>query len=125
MARSQDSVLGKSGDDPGSRRERYHHGDLRESLIGATEALVVEKGAEHFTLADACRRAGVTTAAPYKHFRDKQEILEIICQRGLRAAARRNARRGSKPRVRGRSRHCRRWADATSALPGVSPTSSA
>lgn len=83
MSRSQDGVLGKSGDDGSSRRDRYHHGDLRESLIVATEALVIEKGAEHFTLADACRRAGVSTAAPYKHFRDKQEILEIICQRGF------------------------------------------
>lgn len=83
MARSQNGVAGKQGDDGGSRRDRYHHGDLRESLILATEALVIEKGAEHFTLADACRRAGVTTAAPYKHFRDKQEILEIICQRGF------------------------------------------
>lgn len=83
MARSQDGVEGKFGDDGHGRRDRYHHGDLRESLISATEALVVEKGAEHFTLADACRHAGVTTAAPYKHFRDKQEILEIICQRGF------------------------------------------
>ena len=83
MARSQDGVLGKPGDDGISRRDRYHHGDLRESLITATHALVIEKGAEHFTLADACRRAGVSTAAPYKHFSDKQEILEIICMRGF------------------------------------------
>lgn len=83
MARSQDGVPEKPSDDGHSRRDRYHHGDLRDSLIAATEALVVERGAEHFTLADACRRAGVTTAAPYKHFRDKQEILEIICQRGF------------------------------------------
>jgi AcrR family transcriptional regulator len=80
---SQDGVGEKPTDDGSGRRDRYHHGDLRESLIGATQALLLEKGAEHFTLADACRRAGVTTAAPYKHFRDKQEILEIICQRGF------------------------------------------
>lgn len=83
MARSQDGVVGRLGDDQTGRRDRYHHGDLRESLIAATHALLIEKGAEHFTLADACRRAGVTTAAPYKHFRDKQEILEIICERGF------------------------------------------
>jgi AcrR family transcriptional regulator len=74
---------GARPDDGGERKDRYHHGDLRESLIEATRALVHAKGAEHFTLADACRFAGVTTAAPYKHFRDKQEILEIFCQRGF------------------------------------------
>ena len=79
MVRSQVRGI-KGGQD---RKARYHHGDLRESLIAATQALVVERGAEHFTLADACRFAGVSTAAPYKHFRDKQEILEIVCQRGF------------------------------------------
>jgi AcrR family transcriptional regulator len=64
-------------------RENYHHGGLREALIGATRQLVMERGAENFTLADACRVAGVTTAAPYRHFRSKQEILEEIASRGF------------------------------------------
>lgn len=62
---------------------RYHHGDLREALIQATATLVEERGAENFSLADACRHAGVSTAAPYRHFRDKQEILEEIAARGF------------------------------------------
>ena len=64
-------------------KKRFHHGDLREALIAATRALLIEHGPDGFTLADACRRAGVTTAAPYKHFRDKQEILEEIVLRGF------------------------------------------
>lgn len=64
-------------------KERYHHGDLREALIQATASLVEERGAENFSLADACRCAGVSTAAPYRHFRDKQEILEEITARGF------------------------------------------
>lgn len=72
---------------PGSDRKRYHHGDLREALIDATRRLLIEKGAEGFTLADACRLAGVTTAAPYKHFRDKHEILEGIAERGFEQLA--------------------------------------
>src|SRR5262245_18722375 len=44
------------------RKARYHHGGLREALIEATLQLVVDRGAENFTLADACRAAGVTTA---------------------------------------------------------------
>jgi AcrR family transcriptional regulator len=66
-----------------ARKAPYHHGDLREALIGATRQLVMERGAENFTLADACRLAGVTTAAPYRHFRSKNEILEEICSRGF------------------------------------------
>lgn len=65
------------------RRAHYHHGGLREALIGATRQLVMQRGAENFTLADACRLAGVTTAAPYRHFRSKQEILEEIASRGF------------------------------------------
>ena len=66
-----------------SARRGYHHGDLREALIAASLHLVIERGAEKFSLADACRVAGVSTAAPYKHFRDRNEILEIVCQRGF------------------------------------------
>jgi AcrR family transcriptional regulator len=65
------------------RKARYHHGELREALIEATRQLVVERGAENFTLADACRAAGVTTAAPYRHFQGKQEILAEIASRGF------------------------------------------
>ncbi|HEX5958629.1 MAG TPA: helix-turn-helix domain-containing protein, partial [Hyphomicrobiaceae bacterium] len=66
-----------------ARKASYHHGGLREALIAATRRLVMERGAENFTLADACRVAGVTTAAPYRHFRSKQEILEEITSRGF------------------------------------------
>jgi AcrR family transcriptional regulator len=78
---------GKVARKPGTavRKAPYHHGDLREALICATRRLVMERGAENFTLADACRVAGVTTAAPYRHFRSKQEILEEIASRGFEA----------------------------------------
>jgi AcrR family transcriptional regulator len=65
------------------RKAPYHHGDLREALIAATRRLVMERGAENFTLADACRVAGVTTAAPYRHFRSKQEVLAEIASCGF------------------------------------------
>ena len=65
------------------RKAHYHHGELREALIRATRQLVEQRGAENFTLADACRVAGVTTAAPYRHFRGKEEILEEIASRGF------------------------------------------
>jgi AcrR family transcriptional regulator len=73
-------------------KKRFHHGDLREALIAATRELLIEHGPAGFTLADACRRAGVTTAAPYKHFRDKQEILEEIVLRGFAELTATNSR---------------------------------
>lgn len=79
--------VARSTDPAQSTRTRYHHGDLRESLIEATRQLVIEKGAENFTLADACRVAGVSTAAPYKHFADRNEILKIVCERSFEALA--------------------------------------
>jgi AcrR family transcriptional regulator len=73
-------------------KKRFHHGDLREALIAATRDLLIVHGPDGFTLADACRRAGVTTAAPYKHFRDKQEILEEIVSRGFAELTAANAK---------------------------------
>jgi AcrR family transcriptional regulator len=75
------------------RKARYHHGELREALIRATRQLVEERGAENFSLADACRLAGVTTAAPYRHFRGKQEILEEIASRGFEELSKRSMAR--------------------------------
>jgi AcrR family transcriptional regulator len=74
----------KSAANKARRKAHYHHGELREALIRATRQLVEQRGAENFTLADACRVAGVTTAAPYRHFRGKQEILEEIASRGFK-----------------------------------------
>jgi AcrR family transcriptional regulator len=73
-------------------KKSFHHGDLREALIAATRELLIEHGPDGFTLADACRRAGVTTAAPYKHFRDKQEILEEIVTRAFDELSANNAK---------------------------------
>jgi AcrR family transcriptional regulator len=72
------------------RKDAYHHGDLRGALVHATRQLVIEMGAENFTLADACKLAGVSTAAPYRHFRDKQEILEEVVSQGFDELAERS-----------------------------------
>src|SRR6478736_4845136 len=58
------------------RAERgYHHGNLKEALLQAALGLIAEKGAAGFTFADAARMAGVSPAAPYRHFRDRDELL--------------------------------------------------
>jgi AcrR family transcriptional regulator len=65
------------------KRHSYHHGDLRAQLIEATRVLVEEKGPDHFSVSEACRRAGVSTAAPYKHFKDKDEMLRAVALAGM------------------------------------------
>lgn len=60
----------------GKSRRGYHHGNLRQALIEATLELVVEKGPLGFTLAEAARAAGVSAAAPYRHFSGREELLE-------------------------------------------------
>ena len=65
------------------KRRSYHHGDLRAQLVEATRALVEEKGPDHFSVSEACRVAGVSTAAPYKHFKDKDEMLEAVASAGM------------------------------------------
>jgi len=66
-----------------SRERGYHHGNLREALLEAALDLIGQKGAAGFTFADAARMAGVSPAAPYRHFRDRDELLASIAQRGF------------------------------------------
>jgi AcrR family transcriptional regulator len=67
-----------------SRNERgYHHGNLKEALLQAALDLIAQKGAAGFTFADAARMAGVSPAAPYRHFRDRDELLSSIALRGF------------------------------------------
>jgi AcrR family transcriptional regulator len=61
----------------------YHHGNLRETLIRAALELIRDKGAAGFTFADAARWAGVSPAAPYRHFRDRDELIADVARRGF------------------------------------------
>jgi AcrR family transcriptional regulator len=69
--------------DPGRTERGYHHGNLKEALLQAALELIATKGAAGFTFADAARIAGVSPAAPYRHFRDRDELLSNIAQRGF------------------------------------------
>jgi AcrR family transcriptional regulator len=61
----------------------YHHGNLKEALVRAALELIAEKGPAGFTFADAARSAGVSPAAPYRHFRDRDELLADVARRGF------------------------------------------
>ncbi len=72
---------------PSRERRGYHHGNLREALIDAALELISEKGPAGFTFADAARGAGVSPAAPYRHFRDRDALMADIAKRGFEALA--------------------------------------
>jgi len=91
---------GKGG---GQGPRGYHHGNLRETLVRAALELIAEKGPGGFTFADAARWAGVSPAAPYRHFRDRDELLADVARRGfeLFAAALAKAWDDGRPDVMG------------------------
>lgn len=64
-------------------RKSYHHGDLPRALVGAALELIAEKGVAGFTFAEAARRAGVSAAAPYRHFRDRDALLGEAARQGF------------------------------------------
>jgi AcrR family transcriptional regulator len=78
--------------DGGSGRRGYHHGNLREALIEAALELVGAKGPAGFTIAEAARLAGVSPAAPYRHFRDAEALLAEVAVRGFDRVADRLAK---------------------------------
>ncbi len=69
--------------DDDTPRRGYHHGNLRQALIDATLELVVEKGPQGFTIAEAARQAGVSAAAPYRHFKGREDLIEEAATQGF------------------------------------------
>jgi AcrR family transcriptional regulator len=74
-------------DETGAKRG-YHHGNLREALIKAALDLISAKGPAGFTFAEAARAAGVSPAAPYRHFRDRDALIADVARQGFQAFAR-------------------------------------
>jgi AcrR family transcriptional regulator len=58
----------------------YHHGDLRAALVQAGRELLAEGGIAGFSVAQVARRVSVSSAAPYRHFLDRQALLAAVVQ---------------------------------------------
>jgi AcrR family transcriptional regulator len=66
------------------RAKPYHHGNLREVLLESALRLIAEVGPTGFTLRELARRAGVSHNAPYRHFRDRDDLMAAVATQGYR-----------------------------------------
>lgn len=83
MARKSPAGTRASRPVPRKRKGAYHHGNLRQVLIDAALALVENGGAAALSLREAARRAGVSTAAPYRHFSSRKALLAAVAEEGF------------------------------------------
>lgn len=67
----------------GARKRGYHHGDLRAALLEAALAIVNETGPAALSIREVARRAGVSHAAPYRHFRNRDALIEGVVEEGF------------------------------------------
>ena len=69
----------------------YHHGDLRAELVRAAMELLEERGESALSLRAVARRAGVSPAAPYRHYADREALVSAVAAVGYRELAERLA----------------------------------
>lgn len=67
-----------------AKRKTYHHGDLRAALITAALEIAEESGPAAVTVREAARRAGVSPAAPFRHFPSRQSLMSAVGAEALR-----------------------------------------
>lgn len=65
------------------KRATYHHGDLREALLTAAEAVLSEQGLDGFSLRKVAARVGVSHSAPAHHFGDSRGLLVALATQGF------------------------------------------
>ncbi len=65
------------------RRRTYHHGDLKAALVRSSLDLIDRHGVHGFTMSDAAKAAGVTVAAPYRHFADREALIATVAALGF------------------------------------------
>lgn len=80
---SNGSAAESATGDRGTGRRGYHHGRLKDALIEAARNLIEQRGPQGFSLAEAARVVGVTPAAPYRHFSDRDSLMCEVARRGF------------------------------------------
>jgi len=67
------------------RRDRYHHGNLRQALVDQAVRTIRTEGVEALTLRDVAAALRVSRTALYRHFADKQSLLAALAAEGFRS----------------------------------------
>jgi AcrR family transcriptional regulator len=70
------------------KASQYHHGNLRQTLIDTALAMIEKSGLGSLSLREVARQAGVTHAAPYRHFRDRDALIVAIGIEGFEGLGR-------------------------------------
>ncbi|MDF3822110.1 TetR/AcrR family transcriptional regulator [Leptospira sp. 96542] len=65
------------------KNSNYHHGDLKNTILKTCHKLLKKHGSSSFTLRQVAEEIGVSHAAVYRHFKDKDEVLEILASTGF------------------------------------------
>jgi len=87
----------------------YHHGNLKPALLKAAVGLIAEVGPAAFTLREVARRAGISHNAPYRHFREKDELLAAVAAEGFERLADALSKPEKSARTRGPNPALRRF----------------
>ncbi len=69
------------------KKIKYHHGELRGALIESALEILEREGMESISMRTLAKATGVTQAAPYSHFRDKDELLAAVAETGFQRLA--------------------------------------
>jgi len=70
-----------------TKNTKYHHGDLKASLIEAANTILQRDGADSLSLRSIAAEVGVSHMAPYSHFKNKKELVQAITADGFRCLA--------------------------------------
>src|SRR5947208_7756866 len=85
MSNERDQAATSTGMPKGAGARGYHHGDLRNGLLDAARTILEEESLAALTLRAVARKAGVSHAAPYRHFPNHEALLVELSIEGFDA----------------------------------------
>ena len=77
------SASKRAGENRDGEKRGYHHGNLAEALVQAALDLIAKVGPAGFSFAEVTSAVGVSPAAPYRHFKDREALMAAIASRGF------------------------------------------
>jgi AcrR family transcriptional regulator len=84
MTNNKPKIKNKIQDHLKKNPSSYHHGDLKKALVETGLLVIKEQGSNALSLREAARKAGVSEAAPYRHFANKESLLAAIAEEGFK-----------------------------------------